>query len=206
MPERLRQRCRSRCERQRPGRRRAWCRWERVEAVPSSSRGCSASAIAHCSLPSRLRSPIPLGVTAVTPAQPLRDTGHPWPTRLLVRHAKTGEVFLTGQSGNVGLVLWGCCGWKSSSKPFPPAWQRRWRWWHLAVQLVTASSPACPLLLPRPSRGSEMGLSTHHPPVQLPRARSPLQTQGSPAHLKVSSPGGWETPDPILRGTVTPRS
>lgn len=111
------QRCRSRCERQRPGRGRARCRWERVGSCSQQQQRmlslCHRSALPSLSPPSHQcllpHSPIPVGATpgvaAVTPAQPLRETGHPG-TWLLVLHAKMGEVFpIIRQTGNPGLVL-----------------------------------------------------------------------------------------------------
>ena len=120
------------------------------------------------------RSPIPvgatLGVTAVTPAQPLRDTGHPGTAWLWVLHAKRRGKFLL--SGKLGTQVWFCEG-RAGGKASPSLSH-----WHRsaggsgATQLCGRQSlsrrphlpvPAAPL--PRPSRGWEMGSSTHRPPV-----------------------------------------
>lgn len=186
------QRCRSRCERQRPGHSRARRRWERGGSCSQQQQRMLG--LRHPSLPSHLHltsiccpthpSPsVPRRVSRLSPPAPSTPEGRgaPW------EHAKRREVFSIRQTGNPSLVLWGQNGWKSPA-PSLSHWHHgaggSGATWLCGRQCLSQRPhlpvPAVPP--PQPWRGWDMGSSTHRPPV-LCSAAAPCSVTSAKARM-----------------------
>lgn len=168
----------------------------------SSSRGCSASAIAQRSLPSlsppsQQRLLVPRRVSQLSPLPRSDDT------RNRGDNVALGASCIDRRSFSCWAVLGGQSTGKSSSRLFPPAPQSWWQRCHPAVwqmELVVSFSPACPCCSSASAieglgHGDQHALPTRAVLCSSPHALAPQQGWGCSCSPQIHSLSNWGNPD-----------